>query len=283
MVALPWVATMATAVLFQTRLDLALPIWPTATVLGAAIPIFFFIARYQVTRWLPNQTADGGAVTAAASPHIAAHTGSPMRRLLWLQRKQDAWLCFGFAVVAIVCCVASVGTFEWFPTVLLVFLSGMLGVLVFRGDQQEKRFRLLAQLGVPVLSYWFSKLLIPSLAAFVDFLLRRGNVGQRESVRGVWHWFFKFLRFPVPRMLYHFRHRAVVLACFLEHHHRDRCHAGCSKFRVALVDGGDALPRTSVVICSSRDPFADPCQLSAHPRAGFGRPGVGNNGWYQAR
>ena len=164
---LTWICTIATAVVFQNNgLGGEMQVLPTAVILVLATVAFYFIDRRQVSRWLPNRHAPpfAGAVEQVA---MSERPQSGFRRLLWLHRGQDWSWSVAFCVIAIITMLATSPTFQPLPATFLVFLSGLLGVLAFRADQQEKRFRLLAQIGVGPGTYWFSRLLRPGSAALI--------------------------------------------------------------------------------------------------------------------
>lgn len=190
-VILPWLSTAATAVFYQAEgLGGEMPALPTAITLVSATLAFFFIDRRAVTKWLPNHDSPFVAPQAEESLLVKQQNWPGFRRLLWLHRGQDWWMCVAFALVACVCWVASAARFELALTSLLVFLCGILGVFTFRADHHEKRFRLLAQLGVRPFSYWVSRLIRPGLTAlFISFVAAAMSANENLFASfGIEHW-----------------------------------------------------------------------------------------------
>ena len=141
--------------------------------------VLLFIVDWRLAAWwLPTKqkpaTASPLVGTAPASPPTSKPSG--MRRMLWLSMKDNVWLSIGLAIAGIAVSVMILG-----PNPFPLVASAFLGVIVFRPDHQENRYRLLSQLGVKRSQYWFSRLWLPALCA----LLIAVAAAQVPGVSGV--------------------------------------------------------------------------------------------------
>ena len=135
--------------------------------LAATICVVLYLVDWRLAlRWLPNYQVFANASTLAESPaattSIAAPSGAG--RLLWLTTKQNLLSCIGLCCLGI---VLSFFTVRNEPAYLPMFAAGLLGIIAFRPEHKENRYRLLSQFGVGRTQYWSSRLLLPLLATVV--------------------------------------------------------------------------------------------------------------------
>ena len=135
-------------------------LWGTSVaglmLLGVSIVLFFVDRRLAVT-WLPNYQT----VNNVSKPvPITATQPRGFRRLFWLARRTNGSACLLLLALGVVSAFCMMGP--------LVFVAtGGLGLICFRPDYEENRFRLLAQLGVNRTEYWVSRLMLPTFAVAV--------------------------------------------------------------------------------------------------------------------
>lgn len=148
--------------------------WDSASDIACALLLFavaatlFVVDRFQVSSWLPTfQSAVVG--TTAAPVQVAkrrARLGYIQQSRPWLKRLlfiQDRFVAF--ASIGLVCVCAIVWSFSMRLGMWIPILAGLLGTLVFRPEHDDKRYRFLAQIGVPAFPYWISRLLVPFVAS----------------------------------------------------------------------------------------------------------------------
>ena len=143
----------------------ALPLGWSAVVCGVAAALLFVVDRRLAMRWLPSQTP------ASLTRNRVLQTTSPtsqiagLARLLWLQMRGSWRLFLLLGIVGAILALTS--GYLIAATIAVVAIVGALGILVFRGEQQQQRFRFLGQLGVGRVSYWWSQQLVPGGIALI--------------------------------------------------------------------------------------------------------------------
>lgn len=136
------------------------PAYANVTIVVTTV-LLFLLNRRLAWAWLPNKQDVPITATVVAAPRPSMWSPG-FRRLLWLQRKRQ-WLPALVMVILLACSWATLGAFNLHgPASVLLFIVPLaIGVVVFRAEHEEQRYRFLAQIGVGPGSYWFSRIVFP--------------------------------------------------------------------------------------------------------------------------